>query len=195
MLSVLHTNVIAGQYFILSFNLVALCFVERTLHVHVHILLKCINKPTLLVSSNMTDITYDESLLFVFIFLCDKGKQRRLNTLSCHLPVIYWSWRCWLGGMSMWGTIRTMEGGDSSVTLVAILALQNLYVTQWAKSTKSSYRTRNIVMVLVGGAWDHTNAPASGAWVVRMLGIGAKKSHLNQPASGVGTDNSERILL
>ena len=31
MLSVLHTNVIARQYFILSFNLVALCFSESVL--------------------------------------------------------------------------------------------------------------------------------------------------------------------
>ena len=53
-------------------------------------------------------------------------KNMRLSTLSCHLPVIHWSV---LGEMSMWGTIRTMEGGDSSVTLVAILVLQNLYVT------------------------------------------------------------------
>ena len=151
MLSVLHTNVIARQYFILSFNVVALCFSERALQ----LLLNCTNRPMLIFNfskqsyHNVCHALTPQMIQKLFKFLqtlqlyklwwvlvvcvCIFAPQRKAEAThhlilssACH-PLIV---AVLVGGnMSMWGTIRTMEGGDSSVTLVAILVLQNLYVT------------------------------------------------------------------
>ena len=144
MLSVLHTNVIARQYFILSFNVVALCFIERTLHFP----LNCTNRPTLLFSSKNTDITHDEFWLFVLLtFPCQKGT-KQCDSAPYLVICLSSTDRCWgecpcEAQSAQW---RAAIVASPSCNTCATKLVCNIV----GKSTQSSYRTRNIVMVLVG---------------------------------------------